>query len=129
MLRILMLEDSNADGELIRYELRKAHVTFSFRRVNTEQAFVKELGEFSPHLILSDYELPGFDGLTALTLAKDINPSLPLIMVSGSLDDRIRAECMKAGADDYVMKDNLRRIGPAVQQALARSRAVAELSA
>ena len=129
MLRILMLEDSNADGELVRYELRKAHVTFSFRRVNTEHAFVKELGEFSPDVILSDYELPGFDGLTALTLAKDINPSLPFIMVTGSLDDRTRVECMKAGADDYVMKDNLRRIGAAVQQALARNRVLAELSA
>ena len=62
MLRILMLEDSNPDGELIRYELRKAHVTFSFRRVSTERAFVKELGEFSPDLILSDSQTEIVDG-------------------------------------------------------------------
>jgi PAS domain S-box-containing protein len=128
LLRILILEDVPMDAELVEYELGRAQVPFVTRCVNSRDAFLAELQEFQPDLILSDYSVPGFDGMTALSMAREIAPSIPFVIVTGSVNEETAVGCMKAGATDYLLKSNLARIGPAIEGALARSRMRAEQS-
>lgn len=121
-LRILILEDVPMDAELVEYELARARVPFTTRCVDNRDAFLAELKGFRPDLILSDYSVPGFDGMTALSLAREHAPSVPFVIVTGSVNEETAVGCMKAGATDYLLKSNLARIGPAIEGALARSR-------
>ncbi|HEV7364386.1 MAG TPA: PAS domain S-box protein [Gemmatimonadales bacterium] len=125
-LRILILEDVPMDAELVEYELGRARIPFLARRVDSRDAFLRELEEFHPDLILSDYTLPRFDGMTALSLARERVPSIPFLIVTGSVNEETAVGCMKAGATDYLLKSNLARIGPAIEAALERERAHAE---
>jgi PAS domain S-box-containing protein len=122
-LRILILEDVPMDAELVEYELERARIPFASRRVDCRDEFLRELEEFQPDLILSDYTLPRFDGMTALSLARERAPSIPFLIVTGSVNEETAVGCMKAGATDYLLKSNLARIGPAIQAALERGRA------
>ena len=126
-LHILQIEDVTTDAELMERELRKAKLSFVVRRVETRDAFLKELKEFPPDLILSDYSLPLFDGMTALRLARIHAPRTPFIVVTGSINEVTAVECMKAGAADYVLKDRLVRLGSAVRAALDKKRAEEKL--
>ena len=114
------------DAELVEYELERARIPFVARRVDTRESFLRELDEFAPDLILSDYTLPRFDGMTALSLARERAPSVPFLIVTGSVNEETAVGCMKAGASDYLLKSNLARIGPAIEGALARVRASTE---
>ena len=114
------------DAELVEYELERARIPFSARRVDSRDDFLRELEEFSPDLILSDYTLPRFDGMAALSLARERAPSIPFLIVTGSVNEETAVGCMKAGATDYLLKSNLARIGPAIEAALERSRAQAQ---
>jgi two-component system cell cycle sensor histidine kinase/response regulator CckA len=125
-LRILILEDMPMDAELVEYELERAHIPFLSRRVDSRDAFLEELESFKPDVILSDYTLPRFDGMTALSLARERAPSIPFLIVTGSVNEETAVGCMKAGATDYLLKSNLARIGPAIEAALERERAHAE---
>src|SRR5687768_13521946 len=125
-LRILILEDVPMDAELMEYELGRASIPFQSCRVDSREAFLHQLEEFRPDLILSDYTLPRFDGMTALSLARERVPSIPFLIVTGSVNEETAVGCMKAGATDYLLKSNLARIGPAIEAALERSRAHAE---
>ncbi|HEV8176332.1 MAG TPA: PAS domain S-box protein, partial [Gemmatimonadales bacterium] len=125
-LRILILEDVPMDAELMEYELERARVPFLSHRVDSREGFLDALDGFNPDLILSDYTLPRFDGMTALSLAKERAPSVPFLIVTGSVNEETAVGCMKAGATDYLLKSNLARIGPAIQAALERSRAHAQ---
>jgi len=125
-LRILILEDVPMDAELVEYELERARVPFVSRRVDTRNNFLQELDGFQPHVILSDYTLPQFDGMTALSLARERAPSIPFLIVTGSVNEETAVGCMKAGATDYLLKSNLARIGPAIEAALERESARAE---
>ncbi len=125
-LRILILEDVPMDAELLEYELRRTSISFDARRVDTRDDFVRELDGFRPDLILSDYTLPRFDGMAALSLARDRAPATPFFIVTGSVNEETAVGCMKAGATDYLLKSNLARIGPAIEAALARVEARAE---
>jgi len=125
-LRILILEDVPMDAELVEYELERARIPFASRRVDSRDEFLRELEEFQPDLILSDYTLPRFDGMTALSLARERAPSIPFLIVTGSVNEETAVGCMKAGATDYLLKSNLARIGPAIQAALERGRAQAQ---
>src|SRR5919206_4415753 len=125
-LRVLILEDVPMDAELLEYELAQARIPFAARRVETREAFLRELDEFQPDLILSDYTLPRFDGMSALTIAREKVPTVPFLIVTGSVNEETAVGCMKAGATDYLLKSNLARIGPAIEAALARERAHAE---
>ncbi len=125
-LRILILEDVPMDAELMEYELERARIPFASRRVDSRDEFLRELEEFGPDLILSDYTLPRFDGMTALSLARERAPSIPFLIVTGSVNEETAVGCMKAGATDYLLKSNLARIGPAIQAALERARAQAQ---
>jgi two-component system cell cycle sensor histidine kinase/response regulator CckA len=121
-LKVLILEDMPMDAELMEYELGRARIPFVSRRVDTREAFLAALDEFTPDVILSDYTLPRFDGMTALALARERAPTTPLLIVTGSVNEETAVGCMKAGADDYLLKGNLSRIGPAIEAALARQR-------
>src|SRR3954471_19370840 len=125
-LRILILEDVPMDAELVEYELERARVPFVSRRVDNRSAFLQELEGFEPHIILSDYTLPQFDGMSALSLARERAPSIPFLIVTGSVNEETAVGCMKAGATEYLLKSNLARIGPAIEAALERERAHAE---
>src|SRR5918997_1605023 len=125
-LRILILEDVPMDAELVEYELERARMPFVSRRVDSREGFLEELEAFQPDVILSDYTLPRFDGMTALSLARERAPSIPFLIVTGSVNEETAVGCMKAGATDYLLKSNLARIGPAIAAALERERARAE---
>jgi len=114
------------DAELVEYELERSALAFQSRRVDSREAYLQELQEFRPDVILSDYTLPRFDGMTALSLARERVPSVPFLIVTGSVNEETAVGCLKAGATDYLLKSNLARIGPAIQAALERSRAHAE---
>ncbi len=118
-LHILMLEDTSSDAQLMERELRKAGIVFIARRVNTRDAFVQALEEFHPDIILSDYKLPNFDGMTALAMVRHDHPDVPVIMVTGALPDVDAVELIHAGAKDYVLKDRLSRLATAVQHVLS----------
>jgi two-component system, cell cycle sensor histidine kinase and response regulator CckA len=114
------------DAELVEYELERARIPFLSRTVDSRDAFLREMDDFNPDLILSDYTLPRFDGMTALSLARQRAPSIPFLIVTGSVNEETAVGCMKAGASDYLLKSNLARIGPAISAALERERAHAE---
>jgi two-component system, cell cycle sensor histidine kinase and response regulator CckA len=120
--RILMLEDDDSDEELIRRELRHVIPPPEIRRVTTEAAFMAALSDFSPDVILCDHNVPSFGGRIALAAAQRVAPDVPVILVTGSLDEETAVSYLKAGASDYILKDRLVRLGPAVTDALARAR-------
>jgi two-component system, cell cycle sensor histidine kinase and response regulator CckA len=124
--RILMLEDLATDAELVERELRRAGLRFAARRVETREDFLRELEGFAPDLILSDYSLPSFDGLSALRLTLELTPSVPFVVVTASINEETAVECLKAGAADYILKDNLTRLAPAVRSALEKKQAIEE---
>ncbi len=117
-LRILVLEDSASDAELMTYELRQAKIDYSHRRISGREEFLTALNEDRPDVILSDFHIPGFDGLEALALAQERCPEVPFIFVSGAMGEEVAIESLKRGATDYVLKDRLSRLGPAVRRAL-----------
>ncbi len=121
-LRILLVEDLHTDAALVEREIRKSGIDFTSKRVETREAFLAALGEFGPDVILSDYSLPRFDGMSALRLAGDHAPNIPFIIITGSLNEETAVECIKAGADDYVLKDRLARLAPAIRGAMEKRR-------
>jgi len=125
-LHILILEDVATDAELIGRELRKGGITFSSKRVETRETFLKELKDFAPDLILADYSLPMFDGLSALKIVQEQCPDVPFILVSGAIGEELAAEILKSGATDYVLKSRLSRLVPAVKRALQDVEELAE---
>lgn len=117
-LHILMLEDVPTDAELIERELRRAQIDFLSRRVVTKEDFEEQLASFDPDIILADFSLPGFDGLDALSIVLESCPQIPLIFVSGAIGEERAIETLKKGATDYVLKDRLSRLAPALGRAL-----------
>ncbi len=121
ILRILCLEDCSSDAELVEYELKEAGLNFTALTVMKENEYVKALREFSPHIILSDYNLPQYDGTRALAEAKARCPAAPFILVTGEAGEDLAREMLAKGAQDCVMKDQLYRLVPAVQKALVEA--------
>jgi PAS domain S-box-containing protein len=120
-IRILLLEDTASDAELIGMTLAEAGVDFVSQRVETREAFIHALGDFHPDIILSDFSLPSFDGRTALAIVQKRCPETPMLMVTGAIGDELAVELLKAGARDYVLKDRLARLPSAVRRALAEA--------
>ena len=120
-LRLLHLEDSELDHELMLAHMRRAGVPLSVVRVETEADFLQAL-EQDWDVILSDYNLPGFSGLVALDLLKVSGKDLPFILVSGEIGEETAVEAMRNGASDYLLKNNLSRLAPAVLHAVEASR-------
>src|SRR5215813_6717621 len=124
-LRILLLEDSIQDAELIQELLEEDHFTCEVTRVQTRAEFVAALENGGIDLVLADYALPSFDGLSALQLTRSARPDLPFIFVSG-FGEEIAIEALTSGANDYVLKTGLSRLVPSVQRALRETRERAE---
>src|SRR6266480_2458665 len=117
-LRILLLEDAADDADLALLELRRAGLHVDQRVVDSKKSFVAALREFAPDVILSDFSIPGFGGMAALALAREIRPDTPFIFVSGAIGEQSAIDALKNGATDYVMKTNLVRLPAAVERAL-----------
>src|SRR5277367_116308 len=117
-IQILILEDNPTDAELVVRELRRAGFDFDWERVDTEANYLARLNP-GLHLILSDYVMPQFSGLRALELLKQ-QPALeiPFIIVSGTIGEETAVAAMRQGAADYLLKDRVTRLGPAVRRAL-----------
>jgi PAS domain S-box-containing protein len=124
--RLLLVEDVAADAELIIAELRRDGLAFAIQSVQTEAAFRQALHEFVPDVVLSDHSLPGFTASDVLRIMVDEQPHIPVIVITGSLDEETAAEYMKAGAVDYVVKDKLFRLPNAVKRAVALRQALAD---
>jgi PAS domain S-box-containing protein len=120
-LNILFVEDLITDFELALYEIRKARQDFSSIRVDTHEDYVDALRLFKPDIIISDYIMPLFNGMTALVIKQDISPDVPFIMLTGSTNEETAVECMKAGADDYVIKEHIKRLPLSIAGALANA--------
>ena len=117
-LRILVVEDVPTDAELEIHRIRAAGIPCTFQRVETESALREALVSYDPGLIISDFSLPQFSGLSALAIATAEAPEVPFIFVSGTIGEERAIEALKQGAVDYVLKSNLMRLGPAVRRAL-----------
>ncbi len=120
-LVVVHLEDDSLDAQLVYREFNAALPGCDWRHVRTEAQYRNAIGHAAPDLILADYNLPDFDGLAALSIARDLRPLTPFIFVSGALGEEVAIETLKNGATDYVLKSRLRRLGPAVQRALAEA--------
>ena len=124
--RILHLEDSAIDAELVAAQLARSGVACAIERVETQAAFRAALAGGGFDLILADYVLPDFDGLAALAIARELAPATPFIFVSGTLGEEAAVDAVKQGATDYVVKARLNRLQVAAARALAEARAQAE---
>jgi PAS domain S-box-containing protein len=120
-LRVLVVEDSEDDALLIINRLETAGFDVAHKRVDTADAMVEALSAGAWDLILADYRMPHFTGNAALKLVRERNQDVPFILVSGQIGEETAVEAMKAGAHDYVMKDNLARLAPAVERELGEA--------
>ncbi|TLY12735.1 MAG: response regulator, partial [Nitrospirae bacterium] len=117
-LRILHLEDSQTDAELIVATLAEEGIACEARRIDTKADFVAALEQGGFDLIIADYSLPSFDGIAALALAREKCPDVPFIFVSATLGEELAIETLQRGATDYILKQRLSRLVPSVHRAL-----------
>jgi DNA-binding NtrC family response regulator len=124
-LRVLILDDSEDDTLLLVRELERGGYAPTFERADTALAMHSALAGQSWDIILSDYSMPAFSGLDALELLHDIGLDLPFIIVSGTINEVMAVDALKAGAHDFVVKGNFARLVPAIERELreAQSRA------
>ncbi len=120
ILHILLLEDNLADAELIEYELHESIPNFELKRVETEGAFLKELTEFAPDIILSDYKLPQYDFDSALHEARKRCPEVPIILVTGAPPTILSDEIPGLGKECFISKNSLQQLGPAIARVFAK---------
>ena len=125
-LHILHLEDDPRDAELVRSTLEAAGITSTTTCVHNRNDFVAALENGGIDLVLADFSLPGFDGFSAVAIAQAGWPELPVILVSGSLGEELAIDSLKKGATDYVLKQRLSRLGPAVRRAMTEVKTRAE---
>lgn len=128
-IRILFVEDVPSDAELIWTEISRSNIKFEKKLVDNKADYVAALKLFDPQMIISDYSLPQFDGLSALLIKNKVDRSIPFILVTGSVNEEIAVDLMNAGADDYVIKQNLSRLGPAILGTLKKREILREKEA
>ncbi|HEY6950864.1 MAG TPA: ATP-binding protein [Bacteroidota bacterium] len=119
-LRILIVEDVEADAELIELELKRGNIPVVTQRVETREEFLDALDSFSPEVVLADYRLPYFSAPEALDILHQKQVDIPCILVTGSQSEEIAADCIKRGADDYILKQSLLRLPSAILHALEK---------
>ena len=120
-LRLLLVEDSEDDVELLVRELRQGGFSPSYKQVDSAEAMSQALAKERWDAIISDYVLPGFGAIEAFDIAQEHDADMPFIIVSGKVADEIIVELVRAGAHDYVIKDNLVRLAPAMTRELAEA--------
>ena len=123
-LRILLLEDEPTDAELVEMALRADGLSFTAKRVDTRETFIRALEEFRPDIVLADYKLPAFDGGSAVKIVQQQYPTIPVVLVTGALGEEKAVELLKLGARDYILKDRRARLGAAVQRVLAEEQVI-----
>src|SRR2546430_9763657 len=119
-LKVLLLEDWDSDAEIILRKLTKGGLEFDSLRVESRTELLDALREFEPHIILADYSLPQFTALDALRLLREQKTDVPLILVTGSQSEEVAVECIREGADDYILKDSLNRLPSALLSSLKK---------
>ena len=122
-IRVLQVEDSRLDAELVLAELDADHISYEVRLVDDEASFLAALAEFRPHIVLSDLSMPGFSGQHALDLLRQRDEDLPFIFVSATLGEEAAIEALRNGATDYILKQNPARLASAVRRALSEAEA------
>ena len=120
-IRVLILEDNPSDAELVVHELRRAGFAPEWQRVESEKDFQQALLQ-NPDIILADYSLPQFDALRALHRLQETGLDVPFIIITGMSNEEVAVDCMNQGASDYLLKDRLTRLGPAVLHALEQAK-------
>jgi light-regulated signal transduction histidine kinase (bacteriophytochrome) len=117
-LRILFLEDVPNDIEMVRRALNESGLAVNFQPVTTREEFIAQLEQQSPDVILSDHGFPNFDGFSALSLAREKCPDVPFIFVTGAAEEEATTAALKSGATDFVLKEKLSALVPAMRRAL-----------
>jgi len=127
-LRVLLLEDSAADAELIAHELSHSGMTTVAERVESREAFETAIREFAPDVVLSDHARAEFDARAALHVLRSVSPTTPLIIVTDSLHGDKTVACLRAGAEDLILKGNLSRLPAAITNAVSVRRPLEKLT-
>ena len=125
-LKILHLEDTPFDVEMVERELKKTNIIFEKLVVDNKKDFEKGLKDFLPDIVLSDHSLASFDSIRALELVKKISPEIPFILVTSTVSEEFAADIIKLGAADYILKDRLKRLPAAINSAIKHRRAEKE---
>ena len=123
-IKILFVEDMPADAELAKRELEKGGIVFKFMRVDTKPSLIEALESFRPDIVISDYSMPTFDGMSALLATREFDRFMPFIILTGSMNEDTAVRCMKAGASDYVIKEHASRLAYAVLEAIDRRKLI-----
>jgi DNA-binding NtrC family response regulator len=117
-IKILLLEDNPSDADLIQQYMKRSGLVFTIKVVQTCEVYEKSIEEFRPDIILSDFSLPSFDGITAFHIKQEVHRDVPFIIVSGTIGEEKAVELIKMGVDDYASKDNLVSLGQKINRAL-----------
>lgn len=117
-IKILHLEDQPSDAEQVAYILKKAHLAFEVMLVTTRLQYSQALEEFKPEVIICDHNLPSFNSIEALEMLKRLNLKIPFVLVTGTVSEEFAVEAMRAGVDDYILKDRMQRLPVAIQSVL-----------
>ncbi|HMA66062.1 MAG: response regulator, partial [Fibrobacterota bacterium] len=117
-IQVLHLEDDPVDAELVSATLESEGLSCDIVCVDNKEEFITKLSSGHFDVILSDFSLPQFDGLTALRIVRELNPEIPFILLSGMLGEEVATDSIKAGATDYVLKQRITRLAPSVKRAL-----------
>ena len=120
MYRILQIEDMPSDAYLVKREVRKVLEGCEFMVVDEKEPFLEALTGFRPDVIISDFSIPGFSWSTALELAKEHAPGTPFLIVTGAISEDIRTECLNAGVNAYISKNNIQELGPVLKEFLVK---------
>ena len=121
-LSLLIVEDNDDDAQLLLVKLRRAGYEPDYLRCESEDSLREALHDRDWQIVVSDYAMPGFSGLKALQVLREHSATTPFILVSGTVGEEIAVEAMRSGASDYIMKDNLARLVPAIERELRDSR-------
>jgi len=120
-IKILHLEDSAADAELVDYELKKGHIDFDKRVVDNQLQYEEMLTQFNPDIVLSDHSLPSFNSFMALEILKQKKLDIPFILVTATVSEEYAVEIMRYGATDYILKDRLQRLPSALLNSIEKN--------
>lgn len=127
LVKVLLVEDNKADAELIQRELRKSNSNYQFLVTENKRDYIDGLINYDPDLIISDHSLPDFDSIEAIKIAKDIYCDIPCVLLTGSISEERANESIKAGFDDYILKDSLLRL-PGALDGILKNKLVKEES-
>ena len=120
-VKLVVVEDMPTEAEIAVRQLESGGFSCNWKRVDSEAALRRCLSESNPDLILSDFTLPGFDGISALEIVREVRPDIPFIFLSGTIGEERAIDALQRGAYDYVLKTNMKRLVPAVRRALGEA--------